>query len=85
MVATQLMAEIQRLFELEEPPEEYRIHRWLFSQPSASHDAVFGWDPEKRIGLCGDWLSTGDVQGAFTSASALVEAIVSEQKVNHAG
>lgn len=51
------------------------LHRWRYasSEGRAPQDAY--WDPERRVGVCGDWLLGGRVEGAWLSARALAEKI----------
>ncbi len=51
-------------------------HRWLFSRflPNPSSTA-FKWNEELNIGLAGDWLSSGDTEGALLSAHKIVQKI----------
>ena len=51
------------------------LHRWRYAscEGRAPQDAY--WDPERRVGVCGDWLLGGRVEGAWLSARALAEKI----------
>jgi predicted NAD/FAD-dependent oxidoreductase len=52
-------------------------HRWLYAFPKAGDSAPGHlWDSEKRLGLCGDWLSAPNVEGAFLSGRALAQDIL---------
>ncbi len=55
-------------------PIAVQAHRWRYSQV---RDAGKGplWDAKARIGACGDWLTGGDVEGAFLSGSELAKRI----------
>lgn len=52
-----------------------RTHRWLYARHKATDD-IFLWDCDKRIGACGDWLASNDLEGAWISASHLAERII---------
>lgn len=54
-------------------PDETVAHRWLYARSDSSDQPGCLWFPEEGIGLAGDWLCGGRVEGAFDSASALVE------------
>lgn len=52
------------------PPVEAIAHRWRYAiAPDALAEGCL-WDPELRIGACGDWCHGSRVEGAFLSGSA---------------
>lgn len=56
--------------------DEVLTHRWLYAKTTDSGNPPgCRWYPDRAIGLCGDWLSGGRVEGAFESAEALVQAM----------
>lgn len=58
------------------PPDDWLLHRWRFAH---SPDApIIGpqWDADARIGLAGDWLMGGRVEGAWLSGRKLAERIL---------
>ncbi|MBS99047.1 MAG: hypothetical protein CMI01_10255 [Oceanospirillaceae bacterium] len=58
-------------------PRHQRVHRWLYgrSQPEPGKPASL-WDADSGIGVCGDWLTGGDAQGAWESANHLVDRML---------
>lgn len=46
-------------------------HRWRYARAPDPLAAGSIWDPDRRIGLCGDWLCAGTVEGAWRSGQAL--------------
>lgn len=54
-------------------PDETVAHRWLYARSESNEKPGCLWFPGDGIGLAGDWLCGGRVEGAFDSASALVE------------
>ena len=46
-------------------------HRWLHAVPKYPLRGDCLWDSWDRIGACGDWCSTGDIEGAWRSGRAL--------------
>lgn len=57
--------------------DEILTHRWRYAKTTdGGAPPGYRWYPELAIGLCGDWLSGGRVEGAFESAEALVEALL---------
>ena len=59
----------------ETPPAAWSAHRWRFADTEPALDRVCCWDDERRIGLCGDWLNGGKVEGAWLSGRALARRI----------
>ncbi|BBB30283.1 NAD(P)/FAD-dependent oxidoreductase [Neptunomonas japonica] len=58
-----------------------RVHRWLYSRHITQHfehhvDSGYLWDGDSMIGACGDWLESGDIEGAWLSANKLAEQII---------
>ncbi|MFL1453724.1 NAD(P)/FAD-dependent oxidoreductase [Marinobacter sp. GN3S48] len=53
-------------------PDETVAHRWLYARSDSNEQPGCLWFPGEGIGLAGDWLCGGRVEGAFDSASALV-------------
>lgn len=49
-------------------------HRWLYARSEGGDSPGHLWFEEQGIGLAGDWLSGGRVEGAFNSACSLVSA-----------
>ena len=56
-------------------PATWSAHRWRYasSDPSIAMGSVL--DTETGIGICGDWLNGGRVEGAWLSGQALAHAI----------
>lgn len=54
-------------------PSTWTAHRWRYAstEPAQSRGCV--WDAELSIGLCGDWLNGGKVEGAWLSGQALAQ------------
>ncbi|MFB9376892.1 NAD(P)/FAD-dependent oxidoreductase [Kineococcus gynurae] len=54
-------------------PDWARAHRWSLAEPLRQHaDALFGWDEESRIGVCGDaWGERSKVETAWVSGHRL--------------
>ncbi|MDX1755019.1 MAG: FAD-dependent oxidoreductase [Marinobacter sp.] len=71
-VIASLLAEFQRLAPVTASPDQALSHCWLYARfhgPGA-HDPI--WFPDDRLGVCGDWLQGGRVEGAFESAERLL-------------
>lgn len=76
-VARQLLAAFGTCTNPSSLPETVMTHRWLYAKTreTGEHRGHL-WYPQQRIGLCGDWLAGGRVEGAFQSGQALAEAIL---------
>ena len=59
-------------------PDEMLSHRWLYARSDGGGQPGHLWFEENGIGLAGDWLSGGRVEGAFNSATGLVQAMASQ-------
>lgn len=77
-VVDDMVTAFQRVTGCQSLPDQCIYHRWLYAKSSSTDLPGFRWSDEHRIGLAGDWLSGGRVEGAFESASALVEHLISD-------
>ncbi|RBL65373.1 NAD/FAD-dependent oxidoreductase, partial [Pseudomonas sp. MWU13-2625] len=53
-------------------------HRWRYAELAPSSVAApgrFAWRAGPRIGLCGDWLGGGKIEGAWLSGTGLGGAV----------
>ena len=73
-VSDALLAAFARLG-AEAAPAAWSAHRWRFADTEASLDRNCCWDEDARIGLCGDWLNGGKVEGAWLSGRGLARRI----------
>ena len=57
-------------------PATWSAHRWRYasSDPAISIGSV--WDPQTQIGICGDWLNGGRVEGAWLSGRTLAQQML---------
>ena len=62
-------------------PAEYQIHRWRYADCADTLDSGFAWDADAQLGLCGDWLNGGKVEGAWMSGYSLASRLT--QNVGH--
>lgn len=60
-------------------PLSYVAHRWRYASYEDRREAATTpfalWDDTHRLGLCGDWLNGGRVEGAWLSGMALAKRI----------
>ena len=57
-------------------PNAYTAHRWRYADCENVMTRGSAWDNKARIGLCGDWLNGGKVQGAWLSGYQLAHKIL---------
>lgn len=76
-VAETMVEAFQRVTGCDAQPDEMVPHRWLYAKSSSDDSPGFRWFDDHRIGLAGDWLNGGRVEGAFESAQGLAEKILS--------
>ncbi|MEQ6886388.1 FAD-dependent oxidoreductase [Salicola sp. Rm-C-2C1-2] len=70
-VAAAMTTAFRQRFDIQQPASDYLVHRWLYARPAGGPTPGFLSTAEGGIGLCGDWLAGGRVEGAFESADAL--------------
>jgi renalase len=54
-------------------PDAWTAHRWRHSMAEPALEQVYAWDPALAVGLCGDWINGGKVEGAWLSGRALAQ------------
>lgn len=57
------------------PPQQWRAHHWEYATTHPNLELHSVWDDGAKLGLCGDWLSGGKVEGAWTSGVHLAESM----------
>jgi len=57
-------------------PRSWTAHRWRYADTEAAltHGCVL--DPDLGLGICGDWLNGGRVEGAWLSGQALARQVM---------
>ena len=56
------------------------VHRWRYALPAAEPDArACWWDGGRGLGVCGDFLGGGSVEGAWRSGDTLAERVVAQE------
>lgn len=61
---------------LEDYNYKYDLHRWLYADCKDYLTAIYQFDTAHNIGVCGDWLNGGKVQGAWLSGYHLAQALI---------
>ena len=46
-------------------------HRWRFAENDINYGEESVWDPDNKIGFCGDWFSESIIEGAYLSGKNL--------------
>ena len=57
-------------------PDSWSAHRWRYADTEPAIDRGHVLDAALGIGLCGDWLNGGKVEGAWLSGRALAAAML---------
>lgn len=74
-VSEKLLAAFREVTGFEAGPDDVVTHRWLYARSEGGEHPGHLWYPEYGLGLAGDWLSGGRVEGAFNSACGLAEEL----------
>jgi renalase len=56
-------------------PNALTAHRWRYADTEPALDAGCAWHDGDALGLCGDWLNGGKVEGAWRSGKLLAERV----------
>jgi renalase len=73
-VASSLLQELKKLGAPE--PEGMIAHRWRFADSATALKNEFAWKPGVGLGMCGDWLHDGRVEGAWLSGRKLAKQVL---------
>lgn len=60
---------------ISQAPSYAAVHRWRYALTESPLEVPALWDPEARVGVCGDWCLGARVEDAFTSGQALAEML----------
>lgn len=78
-VASELLAAFAELGGI--MPDAWSAHRWRYADSEQALQLGAVWQAADGLGLCGDWLNGGKVEGAWLSGQSLAEQIdISERK-----
>jgi renalase len=56
-------------------PQHWTAHRWRYADTEPVLDLGCVWQEARGLGLCGDWLHGGKVEGAWLSGQALARQV----------
>jgi renalase len=59
-------------------PRSHTTHRWRYADAASALAIGCAWDGVARIGLCGDWLNGGKVEGAWLSGRAMARQVLQD-------
>jgi len=62
-------------------PAGWTAHRWRYADTAPALDAGCAWSAEAGLGLCGDWLHGGKVEGAWLSGRRLAHALIEQGRM----
>ena len=51
-------------------------HRWRYADTEPALTQGYWWDATMRVGMCGDWLNGGKVEGAWLSGQSLAQQVL---------
>ena len=75
-VAAQML---QAFAELGGPvPQAWTAHRWRYADSAPASQQGCAWRADQRLGLCGDWLHGGKVEGAWLSGRRLAQQLLQD-------
>lgn len=81
-VEEELLAEFRRCSGSTNPAGERMVHRWLYAMPRPAKAPGHLWFEDHAIGIAGDWLDGGRVEGAFNSADSLLDQLLASGLIN---
>lgn len=58
-------------------PDAFTSHRWRYASTANKLSQRYAFDQEINLGLCGDWLNGGRVEGAWLSGLTLAQRMLS--------
>ncbi len=70
-VQAALVQDFATATEISQAPVYAAVHRWRYALTESPLDVPALWDPDARLGVCGDWCLGARVEDAFTSGQAL--------------
>lgn len=91
IVAQHILAEFNRILQMDDAiknahftfaaPKNHTLHRWLYADCESYLTDTYHYDIDQKIGMCGDWLNGGKVEGAWLSGLQLARKIIEENNV----
>jgi len=81
-VGRELIKAFEKIIKQPVDTSNIRVHRWLYARHQAVTQESFLWDADSKIGVCSDWLYHQDCEGAWLSANALADHLLSCTKTS---
>lgn len=81
-IAEAMMAEFMRLGAPR--PDAFTLHRWRFANNAEDCSIGSLWAPTEHVGMAGDWLHGGRVEGAWLSGRQLADDVIAAANQNTA-
>lgn len=78
-VAGALLAEFGALTGYRGEANHWVAHRWLYARSDAGDNPGYLYDASLGVGVAGDWLAGGRVEGAWESANHLIRAMTRDE------
>jgi predicted NAD/FAD-dependent oxidoreductase len=63
-------------------PQAWAAHRWRYANTEPALHQACAWSTENAVGLCGDWLHGGKVEGAWLSGRKLADKLLQAYAAN---
>ena len=57
-------------------------HLWLYADTEAPAQDMCYWSSDLTLGVCGDWLAQGKVEGAWISGLSMAKKMINKSKTN---
>ncbi len=57
-------------------PQAWAAHRWRYADTEPALEQGCAWQADAAVGLCGDWLNGGKVEGAWRSGRLLARQVL---------
>ena len=75
-IQTELLAAFAQITTVR--PVWTQIHKWRYalSHPAAESGESALWDAQMRLGVCGDWLADGRIEGAWLSGQTCAKGVI---------
>ena len=74
-VLTELVSAFAAATDCSETPDIATAHRWLYATPKSGVGVPASWEPDLKIGTCGDWHIGGTIENAWLSGRVLGERL----------
>jgi renalase len=63
-------------------PQAATAHRWRYARAEPPLNEGCAWHADSGLGLCGDWLNHGTVEGAWLSGRRLAQQVLQSARIH---